>query len=92
MRSKRPADVVSLAEFRHEAAEMLEKIKKTGRPLVLAQKGRSVAVVEGIKEYESKMQLLKLLSSIVKGIGAAEQGDRISHEEAMRRFDARARG
>jgi prevent-host-death family protein len=88
MRSKLSEDVVPLTDFRNAAAEMLEKIKITRRPLILTQRGRSAAVVEGIKEYENKMELLDLLSAIVRGIEAAEQGDRIRHDEAMRRLDA----
>ena len=88
MISKLSEDVVPLTEFRNSAAEMLEKLKKTRRPLILTQRGRSAAVVEDIKEYENKMELLELLRSIVRGVEAAEQGDRISHQEAMRRLDA----
>jgi antitoxin YefM len=88
MRSKLSEDVVPLTEFRNGAAEMLEKLKKTRRPLILTQRGRSAAVVEDIKEYENKMELLELLHSVVRGIEAVDEGDRIPHQEAMRRLDA----
>lgn len=77
-----------MTEFRNAAAEMLEKLRKTRRPLILTQRGRSAAVVEDIKAHENKMELLELLRSIVRGIEAVEQGDRIPHSEAMRRLDA----
>lgn len=47
--------------------------------------------LEYIEEYEDKTELFQLLSAIVRGIEAVEQGDRISHEEAMRRLDTRVR-
>ena len=87
MRAKLAEDVTPVTDFRTHAADLLQKIKKTRRPLILTQRGRSAAVVEDVKEYESRLERLELLEAIVRGLQAAEKGDLIRHKEAMRQLD-----
>jgi prevent-host-death family protein len=87
MRAKLAEDVTPVTDFRTKAADLLQKIKKTRRPLILTQHGRSAAVVEDVREYESRLERLELLEAIVRGFQAAEKGDLIRHKEAMRQLD-----
>ena len=87
MRVRLTEDVIPVTDFRGKAAELLAKLKKTRRPLILTQRGRSTVVVEDVKEYEDRLERLELLEAIVRGLQAAEKGDLIPHEEAMRQMD-----
>lgn len=87
MKPKLIEDLIPVTDFRSKASELLQKIKKTGRPLILTQRGRSAAVVEDVKEYENRIERLELLEAIVRGIHAAEKGDLIPHEKAMKLLD-----
>ena len=87
MKVKLAEDVTPVTDFRTNAAELLEKVKKTKRPLILTQRGRSAAILEDVKEYEDRLERLELLEAIVQGLQAAEQGDTVSHRDAMRRLD-----
>lgn len=92
MKAKLTEDVIPVTDFRTNAAELLQKIKKTRRPLILTQHGRSAAVVEDMKEYEDRLERLELLEAIVRGLQAAEKGELVSHEEAMRQVDVLLNG
>lgn len=92
MKAKLTEDVIPVTDFRANAAELIQKIKKTRRPLILTQHGRSAAVVEDMKEYEDRLERLELLEAIVRGLQAAEKGELVSHEEAMRQVDALLNG
>ena len=92
MKAKLTEDVIPVTDFRANAAELLQKIKMTRRPLILTQHGRSAAVVEDMKEYEDRLERLELLEAIVRGLQAAEKGELVSHEEAMRQLDALLNG
>lgn len=87
MKPKLAEDLIPVTDFRSNASELLQKIKKTGRPLILTQRGRSAAVIEDVKEYENRIERLELLEAIVRGIHAAEKGDLIPHEKAMKLLD-----
>ncbi len=71
---------------------MYAKVKKTRRPLVLTQRGRSAAVLEDIREYERKAERLELLEAILSGLRAVERGEVISHEKAMSELDKALNG
>ena len=92
MKAKLTEDVIPVTDFRANAAELIQKMKKTRRPLILTQHGRSAAVVEDMKEYEDRLERLELLEAIVRGLQAAEKGELVSHEEAMRQVDALLNG
>jgi prevent-host-death family protein len=86
MKAKLAEDVTPVTDFRTNAAELIERIKKTKRPLILTQRGRSAAVLEDVKEYEDRLERLELLEAIVRGLEAAEKGESVSHLEAMRQL------
>lgn len=44
-------------------------------------------MVEDVKEYENRIERLELLEAIVRGIHAAEKGDLIPHDKAMKLLD-----
>ena len=87
MKPKLSEDITPVTEFRTKAADLIQKIKKTHRPLILTQRGRSAAVLEDVVTYEDRLEKLALLESIVRGLQAAERGDLTSHKEAMRQVD-----
>jgi prevent-host-death family protein len=80
-------DLTPISDFRVRTAELVAKVRKTKRPLVLTQRGRSAAVLEDIQEYERRAERLELLEAILTGLRAAEQGDVISHKKAMAGLD-----
>ncbi|MBI4402033.1 MAG: type II toxin-antitoxin system Phd/YefM family antitoxin [Nitrospirae bacterium] len=80
-------DLTPISDFRVRTAEIVAKVKKTKRPVVLTQRGRSTAVLEDVGEYERKTERLELLESILAGLRAAEKGAVVSHAKAMAELD-----
>ena len=80
-------DLTPISDFRVRTAEIVAKVRKTKRPLVLTQRGRSAAIIEDIGEYEKKEDRLELLESILSGLQAAEKGEVMTHAKAMSQLD-----
>ena len=57
-------DIRSLSEFRAKVAAFVEQVRKTRRPLVLTQHGRSSAVLLDVSEYERFVERAELLEEI----------------------------
>jgi prevent-host-death family protein len=76
-----------ISEFRLRTAELVARVKKNRRSLILTQHGRSTAVLEAIQAFEEKTERLELLEVIVGGLRAAEQGEVVSHAKAMAELD-----
>lgn len=54
-------DIKPLSEFRANAAELIQRVRETGRPLVLTQRGHSSAVVICVSIYEALLEELDAL-------------------------------
>jgi len=80
-------DLTPISDFRTRTAEIVAKVRKTKRPLILTQRGRSAAVLEDIEEFEKKEERLELLEAILKGLQAAEKGKVVPHAKAMSQLD-----
>jgi len=80
-------DLTPISDFRVRTAEIVAKVKKTKRPVILTQRGRSAAVLEDVHEYERKVERMELLEAVLAGLRAAEKGEVVSHAKAMAELD-----
>jgi len=79
-------DIRPLSEFRAGVASFVKRVNETGRPLVLTQRGRGVAVVLDIREFEAMRERLALLEDIARAEAQLAAGEGIPHEEAKARI------
>lgn len=79
-------DIRPLSEFRAGVASFVKRVNETGRPLVLTQHGRGVAVVLDIREFEAMRERLALLEDIARAEAQLAAGEGIPHEEAKARI------
>jgi antitoxin YefM len=68
-------DIIPLGTFRARAAEMIRKMDEQGRPLVITQRGRSVAVVVTPGEFERTEREREVVRRLIVALEAAEDGD-----------------
>jgi len=78
-------DIRPLSEFRAGVASFVKRVNQTGRPLVLTQRGRGVAVVVDIHEFEAMRERLALLEDIARAETQLAAGEGIPHEVAKAR-------
>jgi prevent-host-death family protein len=81
-RPKLNTDIKPVSEFRANAAELIEQIRRTQRPLVLTQRGHSAAVVLGVGEYERMLEEIELLKDIRTAESQIESGKGLSNRAA----------
>jgi len=84
-------DIKPLSEFRSNASALLKRVRETGRPLVLTQRGRSAAVVVDVGEYERLLDEVEILREIKLAEEQLDRGEGIDHEDFKRRIFARSR-
>jgi prevent-host-death family protein len=73
--SKLP-EIVPITDLRQDAAAVLERVRRSGQPVVITQRGRAAAIMvtpESFERSENERQVLKLLArgerEIAKGKG-----------------------
>ncbi len=75
-------DIRPLSDFRANIASIIEEIKRTKRPVVLTQHGRSAAVMLDVAEYEKILERIELLTDIEIAESQIENGKGIDHQQA----------
>jgi len=78
-------DILPLSEFRAGVATFVKQLHENRRPMVLTQRGRGVAVLVDVQEYEKMQERLEILEDIYKAEEQIASGDGIAHEDAKAR-------
>jgi prevent-host-death family protein len=81
-RFKFDTDIKPVSEFRAKAAELIEQVRSSHRPLVLTQRGHSAAVVLDVAEYERLIEEIELLSDIRSAVQQIEAGEGVTNRRA----------
>jgi prevent-host-death family protein len=75
-------DIKPVSEFRANAAKLIDRVRETGRPLVLTQRGHSAAVVLDVEEYEHLLEEVELLKDIQLAEKQLQSGKGVSNRKA----------
>lgn len=78
-------DIKPLSEFRANASRLIQHVKKTKRPLVLTQRGKSSAVLIDVAEYEELLYNAELQRDIKLAEEQIEKGMLVSHLQTKKR-------
>lgn len=75
-------DIQPLSEFRAGVTSFIKQINETRRPLVITQRGKGVAVVLDVAEYEAMQEKIELLEEVQKAELQLASGEGISNSDA----------
>jgi len=75
-------DIKSLSDFRANAASYVQDLKRTKRPLVLTQNGRSSAILLDVAAYEAILEKIELLQDVQIARQQLEDGKGVDHNTA----------
>ncbi|EOD9428616.1 type II toxin-antitoxin system Phd/YefM family antitoxin [Vibrio harveyi] len=75
-------DIQPLSEFRAGVASYIKQINETRRPLVITQRGKGVAVVLDVAEYEAMQEKIELLEEMRTAEDQLASGLGVSNDDA----------
>jgi prevent-host-death family protein len=81
-RPKFDTDILPVSEFRANAAELIQQVRESGRPLILTQRGHSAAVLLDVAAYEQMLEELELLRDIRTAEKQVRAGKAVLNREA----------
>lgn len=84
-------DIRSLSNFRAEATGCIKHIHDTKRPMVITQRGKGVAVLLDINEYEALQEKIDVLQDVHKAERQIESKEMIPHNQAKENILKRLR-
>ncbi len=79
-------DVIPLSNLKINPGKVINHAKDTHRPVLLTSRGRGVAVVQGLEEFEKTNEELAFVKAISQGLIDIKEGNTMDLAEAKRRL------
>jgi prevent-host-death family protein len=67
-------DIRSLSDFKRRTAELLERVRQTGHPMVLTINGRAELVVQDAAAYQALLDRIEAIEGIQRGLEDVRAG------------------
>lgn len=82
-------DVIPLTDLKINPGRVVKHTTESHRPVLLTSRGRGVAVVQAVEDYEKAEEERAFLRAVVTGLADLEAGRESSLEEARARLGLR---
>ena len=79
-------DIVPLSAMKVNPGRVVNQVDKTRRPVLLTNRGRGVAVVQSLKDYETETDERAFLRDIVQGMMDLEEGREMNLADVKKRL------
>ncbi len=87
MQTKFSEDIIPLTDLKVNPGKVVNHAKDTHRPVLLTSRGRGVAVVQSIEEYEKNEEERKFMKAVATGLMEIREGKEIELDEVKKKLD-----
>jgi PHD/YefM family antitoxin component YafN of YafNO toxin-antitoxin module len=67
-------DIRSLSDFKRNTVDLLDRIRKTGNPMVLTINGKAELIVQDAEAYQALLDRVETLEGIQRGVADVKAG------------------
>ena len=67
-------DIRSLSDFKRNTTDLLDRLRKTGHPLVLTINGKAELVVQDAEAYQALLDRVEAIEGIQRGLADVKAG------------------
>ena len=82
-------DVVPLTDLKANPGRVVKQAAESRRPVLLTSRGRGVAVVQSVAEFETAEEARAFMRAVVEGLSDLEEGRELSLGEVKARLGLR---
>ncbi len=82
-------DVVPLTDLKANPGRVVRQVAESRRPVLLTSRGRGVAVVQSVAEFEAAEESRAFMRAVVEGLSDLEEGRELSLGEVKARLGLR---
>ncbi|MDX2427217.1 MAG: type II toxin-antitoxin system Phd/YefM family antitoxin [Xanthomonadales bacterium] len=74
MQTKFSEDVVPLSDLKVNPGKIVTRANDNKRPILVTSRGRGVAVVQGLEDYEMREEKIVFMQAVAKGLMEVKEG------------------
>ena len=86
MESKFSGDVIPLSDLKTNPGKIVNRAKDSHRPILLTSRGRGVAVVQGLEEFEESEEERKFIKAVAQGLMEIKEGKELNLSEVKKKL------
>ena len=86
MQPKFSEDVIPLSDLKVNPGKVVNHAKDSRRPILLTSRGRGIAVVQGLDEYEKREEELQFVKAIAQGLIDIKEGKTLNLNEVKQKL------
>lgn len=75
MQTKFSKDVIPLSDLKVNPGKVVNHSKDSHRPVLLTSRGRGVAVVQGLEDFENQTEELAFVKAVAQGLMEVKEGE-----------------
>ena len=87
MNIKFSEDIVPVSLLKVNPGKIVRQVQEVRRPVVLTSRGRGVAVVQALQDYEEGVEQQAFMKAIVEGMVDLEEGREVSLSVVKKRLN-----
>ncbi|MES3040257.1 MAG: type II toxin-antitoxin system Phd/YefM family antitoxin [Pseudomonadota bacterium] len=84
MQIKFSEDVIPLSDLKVNPGKVVGRANETRRPILLTSRGRGIAVVQSLEEYEKNAEELRFVKAVAQGLADIREGNTVTLSEARK--------
>jgi len=86
MNTRFSEDIIPLSDLKANPGKVIRHVSEAHRPVLLTSRGRGVAVVQDLRDYEKTEEECSFMRAVVKGMVELDQGHETSLAEVKNRL------
>ena len=79
-------DVIPLSDLKVNPGKIVNQAKDTHRPVLVTSRGRGVAVVQGLEDYEQQEEEREFMKAVAEGLLEAKEGKTHDLADVKKKF------
>ena len=83
-------DIVPLSDLKINPGKVVNHAQDTHRPILLTSRGRGVAVVQGLEEYENLEEERAFMRAVAQGLVEIKEGKELSLADVKKKLRIKA--
>jgi len=86
VQTKFSEDIIPLTDLKVNPGKVVNHVKDTHRPVLLTSRGRGVAVMQGLDEYEKNEEERAFMKAIAAGLMEVREGKELELDEVKKKL------
>jgi len=87
MQIKFSEDVIPLSELKVNPGKIVNRAKNAHRPILLTSRGKGIAVVQGLAEYEESQENREFMKAITQGLIEIKEGNELDLDDVKKKLN-----